>query len=482
MGRGVERGLKLSAEYYRRAALGGDPPSQVNWGVCLEFGKGVDLDCEAARLSYQNGAAQEFPRAEYCLGFCLEHGIGVEADPAKAATYYKRAADHLSPAASYQYALCLHVGRGVEADLEEAVRYYERAISLDLNRVPLPQFRCRRAAGTAKFSPENFPDLVDEFWQPLPRGSGLKLNAASGMLHTFLIESMEHTTCERIGVGGAGTVFSVDGADGSAWAMKEFKFGAFGNQGFLREAEALVKLRHPCILRVIACSMAMGNIPSRIYTELAKKGSLYDLLMSVRRQRRPPFWNPTGIAIFICGIVLGMRFVHRLGWIHIDLKPRNILVSDTNRALISDFGSGRLEDDDITITSDTGTVYYAAPELYHELPYPNKIDVFSFGLILFEILVGRAVFEEGEQPFPIMKRLREGDFEEIPPSVGDHMQTLISQCWSVDPEKRPSFDDIFRGFEQKEFDVFPNAEALIVREYAREITDEEDRYLRTLPP
>jgi serine/threonine protein kinase len=61
-------------------------------------------------------------------------------------------------------------------------------------------------------------------------------------------------------------------------------------------------------------------------------------------------------------------------------------------ALIGDFGTSRLEVDDATLTTEAGTVHYAAPEMFNEGELTYKADVFSFGLVLYEILVGSAVF------------------------------------------------------------------------------------------
>jgi serine/threonine protein kinase len=97
------------------------------------------------------------------------------------------------------------------------------------------------------------------------------------------------------------------------------------------------------------------------------------------------------------------------------------------------------------MTGDTGTVHYAAPEMFREGVYTSKIDVFSFGLICYEILVGSGVFPESMAIFPIMRQLMKGDMPPIPERCGKFMQRLISRCWSLDPESRPSFAEILNG-------------------------------------
>jgi serine/threonine protein kinase len=177
--------------------------------------------------------------------------------------------------------------------------------------------------------------------------------------------------------------------------------------------------------------------------EYVENGSLTSVLGRVRSGSPPRFWNPTGIGIIISGIVLGMGFVHSQGFIHRDLKPSSILINERGEALIADFGTSRSEYDDGTMTSETGSAHYAAPEMYREDScFSNKVDVFSFGLILYEILIGRPVFRSSMMSFPIMRKVLTGDVPSIPDHIGKVTQSLISRCWSLKPECRPSFNDI----------------------------------------
>jgi serine/threonine protein kinase len=195
------------------------------------------------------------------------------------------------------------------------------------------------------------------------------------------------------------------------------------------------------------------------------------LLKKVRSHSIPRFWDPTGIGIVICGIVLGMRYVHSKGFIHRDLKPSTILINELGYAMISDFGTTRSEYDDRTWTSDTGSVHYAAPEMYREGEITRKADVFSFGLIAYELLVGRPVFHYSEMPFPIMRKVLNGEMPVIPGCVGKVIQSLITRCWSKRPDDRPSFDDIVDEFEREHFNVFPGAASRKIFEYVRSVLD-----------
>jgi serine/threonine protein kinase len=150
---------------------------------------------------------------------------------------------------------------------------------------------------------------------------------------------------------------------------------------------------------------------------------------------------------------------------HRDLKPSNILINDLGQTLIGDFGSSRYEWDDATFTGEAGTPNYSAPEQFRDEPYTNKIDVFAFGLILYEIYAGSAVFPVGMQPFPIIRQVLSGAMPSIPAQFGTFMQKLIARCWSMDPQSRPSFADIATELQSNDFDNFPGADPKAIREY-----------------
>jgi serine/threonine protein kinase len=174
----------------------------------------------------------------------------------------------------------------------------------------------------------------------------------------------------------------------------------------------------------------------------------------------------------MCGIALGMKFVHSNGIIHRDLKPGNIMINTRGEALIGDFGVCQFESDDHTLNWDCGTARYAAPELFCEGTIcTTKVDVFGFGLVLFEILTGRAAFPSSMAILAAVAKIRYGRMPPIPDECGKYMQGLITRCWSRNPEHRPSFDEIIREFKEVEFSIFPHVIASRVSTYVSSIEE-----------
>jgi serine/threonine protein kinase len=241
---------------------------------------------------------------------------------------------------------------------------------------------------------------------------------------------------------------------------------------FFRELGILFDLNHPCVVRLANWCPPDQSNRAEIWTEFAIHKSLKLALERARSGDTPAFWDSTGKAIIICGIVLGMRYVHAKRYIHRDLKPANIFITAQGTALIGDFGSACCSCYDETLTPEGGTVYYSAPELcLEDTECQANADVFSFGSILFEILTGQAVFPVTRYPLPVLRRLLNHEMPIIPDIYGSQMQELIQRCWSLRPESRPAFSSILSQFEWAGFDILPDANAVQVQQYVAGIRE-----------
>ncbi|CAA6672996.1 unnamed protein product [Spirodela intermedia] len=198
---------------------------------------------------------------------------------------------------------------------------------------------------------------------------------------------------------------------------------------FTREVTHLSHLNHRNVIKLVAACRTPPVFC--IITEYLSGGSLRAILHKLKNESLP---LKKTIAIAL-DISRGMEYVHSQGVIHRDLKPENILFDEDSCVKIADFGIACEE---------------AYCEMIKHKPYGHKVDVYSFGLLLWEMLTGKIPYEEMtpvQAAFAVVdKNIR----PTIPDSCPPPLRALIEQCWSLLPEKRPDFWQIVKVLEQFE--------------------------------
>jgi serine/threonine-protein kinase TNNI3K len=264
-------------------------------------------------------------------------------------------------------------------------------------------------------------------------------------------------------------------------AVKTFVLGTtFSSTAFLRESGVLHSLsRHPCIVELIGICIPSGKGGHTIITAYMSNGSLDSVLSGVKSGSAPSFWNHTNIAILVTGFVAGMRYVHKNHVIHRDLKPANLLIDGNGRLRIGDFGTCRLDDPTLSQTGGVGTCHYMSPEVIQGGVQTEKVDVFAFGLILYEIILGEKVFP-GTNEFAIKQQIVSGTRPEIERGrIPVSLRNLIMRCWSARPEERPTFDEILENLDEVQFQIFrpkfDDVDASAVRRFISEVESIEAR-------
>jgi serine/threonine protein kinase len=153
-----------------------------------------------------------------------------------------------------------------------------------------------------------------------------------------------------------------------------------------------------------------------------------------------------------------------------DLKPANILLDGAGRIRLGDFGSAKLIERATHLSKNyQGTPQYQAPEIYDEDSYTEKIDVFSFSLVLYEILVGHPVYPAMLSEAQIMKKVCFKVRADLPNNINDDVKTLITRCWSDSPDKRLSFSEILAELKRIQFQILPDVDSSTVEEFLNDI-------------
>jgi serine/threonine protein kinase len=168
----------------------------------------------------------------------------------------------------------------------------------------------------------------------------------------------------------------------------------------------------------------------------------------------------------IVELVKGMKFIHSQNLIHGDLKPTNILIDDDHNIKISDFGTSRVFERDVTMMN-AGTPLYMSPETA-DGHYDNKIDVYSFGIVVYEIVTGNGLFSDEGNKTRLYLDMQNGKRPDIPKEVLPFTRELISKCWSQESSKRPSFNEIWTLLKKQEFKIINGVDIVeVIAEVSR---------------
>lgn len=215
-----------------------------------------------------------------------------------------------------------------------------------------------------------------------------------------------------------------------------------------REVQILKKLDHPHVIHLYETIDA----PSHLYLvfEHATGGSLYSHIRCSQGKKLP---ESEAKRIFT-QIADALRYCHRIGVVHRDLKLENILLDDNKNVKLIDFGFSITAAKSDKLTLFCGTPSYMAPEIalrkgYHGFP----TDIWSLGIVLHAMLTGKFPFK-GESEKELLKGLK--DEYKAPSDVSANAQRLLAKLLNVDPSKRPTCDEVMKdpfvcsGIDKKE--------------------------------
>ncbi|XP_057516750.1 serine/threonine-protein kinase STY13-like [Amaranthus tricolor] len=218
-------------------------------------------------------------------------------------------------------------------------------------------------------------------------------------------------------------------------------------QQFQQEVMMLATLKHPNIVRFIgACRKPMVWC---IVTEYAKGGSVRQFLTK-RHNRSVPLKLAVKQAL---DVARGMEYVHQLGLIHRDLKSDNLLIFGDKSIKIADFGVARIEVQTEGMTPETGTYRWMAPEMIQHRPYTQKVDVYSFGIVLWELITGSLPFQNMTAVQAAFAVVNKGVRPIIPHDCLPVLTEIMTRCWDPNPDVRPPFSDVVKMLEHAETEI-----------------------------
>jgi len=247
---------------------------------------------------------------------------------------------------------------------------------------------------------------------------------------------------KKIGSGSFGEVWKGEWA-GISVAIKKILVGQIGPKeiaAFRDEINIMTKLRHPNIVQFLGACLEPDLL---LVTEFADRSSLFDVLS------RPELtWDKS--KKILMDVARGMLYLHTRNppIVHRDIKSLNILVTQDWKGVVADFGLTAIKSNQYLKTY-CGSPAWTAPEVLRGQQYDESADVYSFGIVLWEVL-SRKPPHEGMSPNVIIGKVISSAFRPpIPNQSPSWYVTLMCRCWDDNPRARPSFVEIVEILKQQ---------------------------------
>jgi serine/threonine protein kinase len=252
------------------------------------------------------------------------------------------------------------------------------------------------------------------------------------------IDLYEIRFIKRIGQGTAGTTYLADWA-GLKVAVKVASISELGLDGWRTEVQALQKLHHPNIIRLLGSVCHPSPLTFCLVLEYCDAGDLSGVLKTA---------TPSNFFFRVAdGIAKGGTYLHKKGVIHRDIKPGNILlegdvVSGQFNVKLTDFGVST----DSTLsgerTAETGTYRYMAGEVIRHENYSQSADVYSFAVVLWQLVTREEPFQDKSQVEAASAVAFEYARPPFPETTPVAVKQLIETCWSNEPDERLTFERV----------------------------------------
>ncbi|XP_025825833.1 LEAF RUST 10 DISEASE-RESISTANCE LOCUS RECEPTOR-LIKE PROTEIN KINASE-like 2.3 [Panicum hallii] len=366
-----------------------------------------------------------------------------------------------------------------------AIKFLTRWIEVkrewQAERARLQAMQMQAAAG-APIQPANGAAAYDVAPAPPYGGRVVELGAVDRFLDDILREKPARFTpedlrgftqnyAERLGSGGFGVVYRGAFPNGAQVAVKILNstLDRRAEEQFMAEVGTAGRTYHINLVRLYG--FCFDATTKALVYEYLENGSL-DRVLFEHEQRRGLGLGFDTLYGVVVGTARGVRYLHeecQHRVIHYDIKPGNVLLTADYTPKVADFGLARLCNRDnthLTMTGARGTPGYAAPELWLPLPVTHKCDMYSFGMLVFEILGRRRKLElqhpaVSQEWYPkwVWQRFDQGRFDDVMAASGIHakdrdkaerMCKVALWCVQYQPEARPSMSSVVRMLEGEE--------------------------------
>ena len=214
-------------------------------------------------------------------------------------------------------------------------------------------------------------------------------------------------------------------------------------QNALNEVRILASIQHPSIVGYKEAFLESSENMLCIVMDFADDGDLYQKIQKCRKEKKmlmeDEIWR------IIVGTVSGLQKLHDLNIFHRDIKSANVFLDKTGEARLGDLNVSKVAKAGILYTQ-TGTPYYASPEVWNDTPYSSQSDIWSLGCVFYESLALLPPFRASDMN-ALYKKVVKGVYEEPPSVYSNDLKRLIGMMINVRPDMRPTCAQILQSKE-----------------------------------
>ena len=242
----------------------------------------------------------------------------------------------------------------------------------------------------------------------------------------------------RIGEGAFASVYKVmRKEDANFYAFKKIKSSNLKDKELsncLNQIRILASVKSPFVIAYKEAFYESNLKSFCLITEFAEGGDLSNKIS--RMKKKCDFFQEKEVWKIAIQLLHGIKALHALNIFHRDIKPANILLTKNDEiAKLGDMNVSIISKNGLA-TTQTGTPYYASPEVWMQRPYNGKSDIWSLGCVLYEMTAQRPPFSAQDLP-GLKRKITYGDHDRIPSIYSNDLDALIRKCLTKEQKNRP---------------------------------------------
>ena len=249
----------------------------------------------------------------------------------------------------------------------------------------------------------------------------------------------------RLGEGAYSSVYKViRNSDGQVYALKKVRMmnlSAKERENALNEVRILASINNSNIVSYKEAFMDKESKALCIIMEFADDGDLFQKI--IQHQKNMTNFKEDYIWKVFIMIVRGLKTLHDLDIMHRDLKSANVFLNQDGTGMLGDMNVSKIAEKGLSYTQ-TGTPYYASPEVWRDEPYDGKSDIWSLGCVLYEMIALKPPFR-AENMQGLYKKVLRGIYPRISKQYSSEIQTVVKSLLQVSAKKRPNWSEILNN-------------------------------------